>query len=705
MARNQYRIAFSNEIDDKFYIYITPDDGILNTIDLVARRGTLILSSSFNDDSKIATGIISKELSFDFQFDVDIRTQLESFIDGTFGLDFTDWKLTAYRNEETRPFFQGYLSLESNSQPLFNRRDRVSLRATDGLSALKGIDFDMEGVLFTDKNTPLYYIMQALGKLKLPDIRVRSVFNLTHVLMAGFPTANPLEQVNIEAKLFGEKEALDCYEAINLICKNFRLRLYQESGFWWIDSLVDRMQSSEFSYFEYYISDVPVDGEIVYTQMDTGTITFNQDIGHNKTVKLTGADAIKYVQMPKRLVELTFNYKKPDQFFCGQNLEDYGALLPIVSPPDSGAYTISDCWTFEEEGGGTPTGLAYNWQELDDDSEITDYCIRIEEEASGVSRLRSPYFWIGAGDRFKMSIDTKINVTSDFDSNGYFSVARVILVGNSGTIYTLGVPLEISPTFFAERRFQPWTITSATDLTDIDTDNSTQLYLKVLALEQKNEWKTVETIGEPTPEAGKIYVDLIGWGSNIDGPFAQYDADFKNIDIDIDPRGLGINKTAKGDKNTVTQAIKQQGEVKETVNISDIPTGRRYIIGGLYKMAPLDEEEYYPQWDYMGAFTAKQRFTEYMSKLLAKFTKRAYIKIEGGLKRYITVVNGEQLTLGFLPRYRFTDYDTDKEFMLTGQYSLDLTRGTWRGVFVEVKLATSLVESSGGEYEFEYITE
>ena len=267
MARNQYRIAFNNEVNDKFYLYITPDDSVLTTIDLTARRGTVVLSSNYNDDSKIFSGIASKELSFDFQFDVDIRTQLESFITSNFGLNFTDWKVTLYRNEETRPFYEGYLSLESNSQPLMNRRDRVSLRATDGLSSLKGIGFDLDGALYDGKATPFYYIIQALGRLN-STLSVRSIYNLTHVLMTPFPS-NPLDQVNIQAKLFGEDKAMNCYDALNLLCQNFKFRIYQESGYWVIDSLADRMEVDYFNYCEYSISGA---GPYTYTQIGSGTL-------------------------------------------------------------------------------------------------------------------------------------------------------------------------------------------------------------------------------------------------------------------------------------------------------------------------------------------------------------------------------------------------------------------------------------------------
>lgn len=682
MARNQYRIAFNNEVNDKFYLYITPDDGILNTIDLTARRGTILLTSSFNDDSKIFSGVVSKEITFDFQFDVDIRTQLESFLDGTFGLDFTDWKVSLYRNDETRPFFQGYLSLESNSQSLMNRRDRVSLRATDGLSALKGIDFNSDGTLYDGKNTPLYYIAQALGKLNLPDIRLRTIWNITHVLMD--TNLNSLDQVNIQAKLFGEKEALDCYEALTLICKNFKCRIYQESGFFWIDSLADRMNVDYFKYFEYTIGSL---GE--YTQTSTGSLYLIQDIGHNKPVKLAGADAIKYIQMPKRLVELTFNYRYPAKPFCNSDFKDYGALIPYEDSPPGGAYDAT-CWTHElppYSSPGVPTMRSFITNNLDDAGDVLDQSLYIESESGFAPYSKSPLFEIGAGDVLEFSVSAAARVDTG-DETGTLTNLYVIifLIGDNGDYYTLdddGV----------------WNASNASLSVGVQ-----YLQHTYVAGENKADPVTLSVKSDRVPVTGRIEVILNNPLPFIGGsPPIQQAIIYKDLTITVEPRSGG--KELKGDTNKVTQTHKQQGEIKETVDISDLPTGKRYIMGGLYKLAPNDREEYYPQWDFMGAFTTKQRFTGYMAQLLAKYTKRSYVRIEGGLKYYMTNVNGEHITLGFLPRYRFTDYDTDKEFMLTGQYSLDLTRGTWRGVFVEVKEAVTLTESSGGTYEFDYITE
>lgn len=683
---NAIRIQFLNEIEDRFTVTVKPKTGWDGSYyEVKGCRGTFVLSSPFSDDSKVKTGIVSKQFQFGYLYDDITAIPIDFFVNNLVTFEPDYWVVTVTRNNETLPFFKGFLSQENNRMPLMNRQQPVILIATDGLSTLKNKDFVNEAetsfngalcdALYGKRYTPLFYLIQALGKLNL-GLNLQCDSNVTHTLMTGRGddvTYDPLDHVLIDSRVFGEGENIkSCYDAINIICAAWKCRLYQENGRWYLESLPDRIFAGYRSYSEYEIGAV-VDDVFTYTQVANGNAEYvNCDIANSLNIKLVEADAIRYLQVPRGSAKITFPYKYPSKWFYNQDFKDSTVLLdPQPSdPPEGGAYEL-DCWLHQKPpygSPGSPSNIAYRFEEFDEFGNATDSCaaIRGEDGLSGSSWLRQgTLFYVDAGDRVTISFET--GTIGHSTSGGIVTptVARIILIGDDATYWTMDVDGN-------------WFLSNSSL-----TVNSKPITYEWAADADRYDWVNVSVRSSSLPVGGRIELIL----QQHDQVSGSEGSKFKNLRITYEQGNDGdFNKAGDGGVNPY----------EETIAISDSPA--RPILGGLYKYyLEIDQNElYYPQWSFYGQFVTKRRFTELMAKVVYCFQKRIYNKIEGTVKGYMFLGDNGHFQAGFLPRYIFREFNDKMEFMLTGAYSLDLTTGKWRGVFVEVDADNSPIVFEGG---------
>jgi hypothetical protein len=709
---NRYSIDYTNQVNDVFQVLIEPKQEydllgdpipIGSTIYLTGASGTFQLTSNFNDSDKTFVGVVSKELQVGYIYDPNGGVDVETFVNDNF--DY--WTVSVFVNGNPIPFFKGYLAFEA-SQPLFDRKEVVILKATDGLSALKGVEA-YEGI---GKNTPLFYLIQLFGQLAIRDVNLRTLCNVTHTLMTSRlvdPTFDPLDNMLIEDKLFS---GLSGYEAMQLICQTFRARIYQESGYYWFEHIGERMLTQYYAWSEYEIPGTTTLGNYDYNQVDNKII---QDIrvliGHDKPVKLVNADAIKYIQIPKKSVKLTYNYITPKELFCQQEPKD-GNL--VSSGPNTGADFIFsdadyetfenwnlDCWELYQGAidGGTliPIFPEYYKIMLDVNGDEVDRFIVVSQPTNSINtyKLHSERFELAASDKIQVSMEMRSQLIDgfmigsggdwDYTANG----GAIVHYGDSGEIYYLTTDGQwvTDETFALKYRYEGQT--SHTTGQSVGTRSMS--------------WQLMDTeLSEPVPESGQCSLVLIA-GYNYDPGGFENDTFIKSIKVNVKFSALGTYRDYIGDYNKQTAAHNAADTLEETVKISDWVS--HSVLGGIYKLS-LPRESYYPQWDYYGNFVTKRRFTELMSGVLASHTRRSLIKIETSFKSY-SFFYGEAVYLtGFLPRYQFTDFSLDKEFMLTGSYEADLTTGICRGVFVETLRDKRAAENGNSTYyEFKYITE
>jgi hypothetical protein len=698
---NRYDISFKNQVEDDIQILIEPRQEydllgnpipVESTIYLNAVAGSFRLSSGFNDDDKTYCGILTKELQFGYVYNTVNDVSIETFMTD----DFDYWKVTCRVNQGI--IFQGYLAMEA-SQRLMNRSEDVILKAVDGLGFLKAATA-YEGV---GKNTPLFYFVQLLGQLNLPDIKLRTLFNVTHTTMTGRtsdPTYDPLDNILIEDKLF---VGLDGYAAMNLLLTDFKCRLYQEGGFWWLEHIGERLNIQPFGWSEYSIAEGEEDGDpYEYTHVESQIV---QDvrclIGHDKSVKLVNADAIKYVQLPKRFVKLTYNYQMPAELFCQQSPDEGHLVNTIIyegteENPDPNAfddvvkveYYYLNCWEYIEGDvitGATVPFIRASWViGYDaDNNEIDRYISLPQLGDPGEYKLKSELFEVTVGDKIEISLERKTIAPFD-NSDADDQIAMFVLYGDDSNTYFLQMDGS-------------WDTVQEVLTSRYDIEPGVNEYFR-------GTWKPITfTRSQRAPVSGQAQLVLIE-ASYLDIPFGlSMESNFKNIKLDINFSVNNLSIGYAGDYNKQSEPTKAVDSIEKEVKISDWVN--QNVLGALYKLE-FPREPYYPQWSYYGEFITFRRFTSLMSAVLHSHTRRSLIKIETSFKAYSFLYGTTPYQVGFLPRYQFTDFSTIKEFMMTGAYDIDLTSGIGRAVFVE-----TLADKTDGEfgestnYEFQYIAE
>lgn len=679
---NSYTIEFTNQVDDLLKITITPSGTPEAEIKLTAAAGSIILSSNANDDDKTKTGILAKELQFGYLYTPDNGVGIETFMSD----DIDEWKVSCYINAEL--CFQGFLAMES-SQALFNRNEVVILKATDGLNSLKAhTPYSGES-----KNTVLFHLVQLLGKLDMPEVKLRTLCNVTQIEMNGRdinPAEDPLDKIWIDDKLFKDKTA---YEALNIICNSFKCRFYQEGGFWWLENIGERMLNYGYSWSEYQITEVESEP---YDYTMTGAAK-NQnillEIGKGKAIRLANADAIKYIQLPSKTAKLTFHYVVPEELFCNQNLNNLN--IPIASTPSVKQWQV-ECWEHKIGpigGGSPPPGMLEIVQLFDPATgDLKDqYMVIPNYDWTIGGWAGSPLFDIEKNDYLHLSLQRKETETT---TEGYYDYpGYLVLFGEDGR------------NFFLQSNTGNWIETNSSL-----TSNNTPLeinYGTSAGADVQEQWHDFSVDSKAVPVSGRVRLFLTRGGGS-----GHAETHFKDIKIDIDSveasRGV-----ITGDFNQQDNNKNSVGKYENDVEISDLPGEKRYILGGLYRGPDIDpelRELYEKRWRYYSTFAPiGTRFTQVMSQAVHSHIRRSLIKIEGSFKGpYVVLPHddipglGVRYWTGFLPRYKFTDFSTTKEFMLTGAWSCDLTTGIGRAVFVETKEGEETISDSD-IYTFDYI--
>lgn len=686
---NGVRIQFLNQIEDRFTVTVLPKTGWDESYyELKGLAGTIILSSPFSDDSKVKTGIISKQLQFGYLYDNITAIPIDFFVNNAVPFEDDYWVVTLTRNNETLPFFKGFLSQENNRMPFMDRQQPVILIATDGLSTLKNKDFINEAeesfngpiceTAIGKRYTPLFYLIQALGKLNL-GLNLQCDSNVTHTLMTGRGTDvtyDPLDHILIDSRVFGEGEGIkSCYDAINILCQTWRCRLYQENGLWYLESLPDRIFAGYRSYSEYEIGAV-VDDVFTYTQVGNGSVEYVIcEVANSLNIKLVEADAMRYLQTPRGEVKFTFNYKFPTELV--NNMKMTQSETPYVGDigftPTGGAYEI-DCWQYQRNTLAaplTPTNHGVRYQDFDEFGNVTDdiFYLSNNVDDNELTWFRTALkTYVDARQRLTVTIDISSRTDNTPPGNNLVKAMYILLYGDDGSYWNVN-------------NEGAWYLSNASwsvNLKGIDA---------VYNDANMKEWLNVGVTTEPIPVAGSIELVFVQLQDPDGGGSNTLPTRFRNLAISYE-----IGK--KGDYNKA--GVGSIGSQSEEVVISDCQY--RSVIGGLYKYwFSVDQNElYYPQWSFYGIFVTKRRFTELMAKVVYSFQKRIYNKVEGSLKGYMFLGDNGNFQAGFLPRYIFKEHNDKMEYMMTGAYSLDLTTGKWRAVFVEVDQDNTPIVFEGG---------
>jgi len=130
--------------------------------------------------------------------------------------------------------FAGYIIPDSCQEPFAPTPYEVTIRATDGLGALKNITYTLPSGSRVDvKQSFLNIVAFALAPTNL-NLNIRTISNVYETVMNNAADDDPLTQASVNPLRFtGENGNLfDCFKVLEEVCKLFKARIQQVNGEW-----------------------------------------------------------------------------------------------------------------------------------------------------------------------------------------------------------------------------------------------------------------------------------------------------------------------------------------------------------------------------------------------------------------------------------------------------------------------------------------
>lgn len=724
MAYNtKYILSLKNDLNELYQIYFDFLDFVGVSQNLMALDGGLTVRSTSADDQKL-TYILGTECLISIA--VLTPAQNAAFNVSAIGIidliaqHDNDIRITVYKDfDYTKSIFQGFVVVEDNSQPFLDPPFTLSIRALDGLGLLKGVDMvDTNGNSFVGGQSIISWIAQILYKTN-QTLNIRTFFNFYN--SAYIESVSPLEETDIDAITFKQAEtpptldpsvdihalnADDCFTALEKICRNFRCRLFMEDGVWMLVSLFEYLNPNGYNFFEYeLLTPLVSTGLVPVNTVDFGLgKTYNLNIGKNEIVHPVNDDAILYLKLATKFIDLTYNYDQSLNKICNQDFTQgprnvtYDEIInssiiePSINPPvnlQTQGYDLF-CWDHFQAANTTgaivpnilpavtPTKRAFIRSVVDSlGYEIERFLVVDNVDGSDTAYVKSSSFLIDSNDKLRITFDNRTRVDQSYGLAAGHKVAALFLTGDDGSFWAMqsaegpGVtsPLSNLPT---------WT---SVDSNFHNTFGNTPLII------WSNDGHTItwDNVGFGTflnnlpiaPVSGTCHLYLL---TSVSSPTNE--AWFKNISVEIFSFLQGSYTQLKGDFNFSSSDNNIKQTLSEDVQISDSP--KRYFKGALLNQDGVSLSP--PNWHRRGVIET-MRFTQAMERIMFNHIYRMLQKVEGHFRGLVYLDNEDFTSVrpnGFLNSYYFTDSpNPDKRYILTS-FEKDYVTGIWRGVFVEV---------------------
>lgn len=736
----RFTCVFSNDLDEIVEIVI----GQLNYTGLVqqltADADCINIKSIVGDEDKL-NPICGMECTLKFLIGVNDNVSVTDFVSSQDNY----FQVTIYREQNySAPEFIGFVVVEDNNQPFLDPPYTIAIKATDMLGLLQGIYFlDANGNVFTGKMTIIGWLAQILNQTG-QALNLRTYFNIYHASF--LQTANALEQICLDAVTFqtGQQTPAgdtnpadfntgfdDYYTVLQKIVQNFRCKIFQEGGYWHLVNLWDYYSQSGMHYFEYSFG-APVNGIVPYTLVGRGDgITNAVNVSKIDTLGMVNEDALLYLKIAKKSIELTYNYNQALNKIINQAL-DQGVRQPAQDEIINSQYidlSLKDIHNnyfnlqtiaYSLFGYGirsAPTLQNVVAPNLGNSSPATpdNAFIRIVHDQLGnemqrfavlkivpnptVNYIITTSLLIDTADIFQLSFSFKTRTdTHGTLANQRWILAYVLLTGDDGSFWmlesTANGTIINNPT-----AWQPCTSSA------FQNQFGTMLGISSASVPDTRYWTFVEANtqalpGVPfaqAPTSGTIQVVFqagLGPGTEIW---------IKDITIKVLPYLNGSFQQLQGDYNYAESAQPIKATVKDDVQISDSP--KRYFQGALLSNA----NGYVlltAQWARYG-YSESLRFTQIMAYLMYTALCRQVQKIEGTVRGISYPDDGSanyKSPAGFRNVYFFLDHDVPTKKWMLCSFDRNYNTGQWRGVFIELNLDQNdqgLI--SPDFYEFSYL--
>lgn len=298
--------------------------------------------------------------------------------------DEREYRLDIYDVASGERNFSGFIMPDNSDEPFAHPNYTVTVRATDGIGALKTITYPMPVGSSTDIRQKFLYILAfALAKTNL-DLDILTMVNIYATGMANGLNDDPLEQANVNPLRMSSTngEIYSCYEAIDAVCREFGASISQVNGQWRIARITELATGTgRYRLYDYT-------GRFKFA----GTLSTLRTLANSNSPDLVlEAGANSSIQPPYKMVRVLQEFgRAPDVIYNG-NFEDWDGMN-FRYWTRYGAINVTRVQKEIIASAGVKVP-------------VDDYACRFNEKAVGNKWLEDSPTWINKGQTAKLSLN------------------------------------------------------------------------------------------------------------------------------------------------------------------------------------------------------------------------------------------------------------------------------------------------------------
>lgn len=325
--------------------------------------------------------------------------------------DEREYRLDIYDVATNTINFSGFIIPDNSEEPFKVAPYPVTIRATDGLGALKTITYPVPVGSSTDiRQKFLHIIAFALAKTNL-NLDIMTVVNIYSAGMLNGIDNDPLEQASVSPLRMTNSsgDIYTCYEALDAVCQQFGASISQVNGQWRFGRITELAKGVARYRLYDYTARFKIAGSLS---------TLRNLANRNGDCIIINGDANLSIQPPYKMVRVLQEFgRAPDVIFNGDFENWDGQNFRFWTR--YGAINISRVQKEIIASGGVKIP-------------IPDYACQFNERANAGKWLENSPVWMNRGQTAKMSLN--IGKTDGlYDFKVRFKVGQFYLTNDNGT--------------------------------------------------------------------------------------------------------------------------------------------------------------------------------------------------------------------------------------------------------------------------------
>lgn len=282
------------------------------------------------------SSIIASSLTFSIIIQPPTQSAINTFVSDMAGADEGRFQIKVTKGGNV--WWVGFILTDQISiedQAWADKLSALVIRAVDGISRLKDIDYNDDGTAYSGRVLMTEHLFNVLDKIGTSDFYGASD-NFLYIIsrwyendMGAVVTDNPLSRTYIDHAAFisideeGNEKFTPCYDVLKELARVFLARFYYSGGIYRYDQ-VSEYREPTVTQIKYYKG---ATYNTSTTSVDLGVVETSDDI-----IRLGNVNARKFYFAPARKIELTFKHRNDRNYLAGKvwsSNSDPAASFPL----------------------------------------------------------------------------------------------------------------------------------------------------------------------------------------------------------------------------------------------------------------------------------------------------------------------------------------------------------------------------------------